>query len=143
MINDNVVSKQKNIIKIMSRFPCFWLIFPSLLMFCLENHPGLVGPSVPCGGLLQFMAVRSPSISMLMWPNLMLVFLHWILQVYQQLYSLVSTWHSTLWRIFSPWREQVQYKRRDLQDPQEKMLYILKLLMRLEPHGLLSLRRSL
>lgn len=76
MIYDNFVSKQKNIFKIMSRFPCFWLIFPSLLMFCLESQTGLVGTSVLRGGLLEFMAVSSPSISMLMGPNLMLVFLH-------------------------------------------------------------------
>lgn len=109
----------------MNRFRCFWLIFPSLLMFCLESHTGLAGTSVPREGLLQFMAARGPSISMFMWPNLTLVFLHWIFQVYQQLHSLISTWHSTLWHIFSPWCEHLQYKKRDLQDPQEKVLYII------------------
>lgn len=66
MIYANFVSKQKNIIKIMSRFPCFRLIFPSLLMICLEGQTGLVGTSLLGGGLLQFTAMSSPSISMLM-----------------------------------------------------------------------------
>lgn len=131
--------KQKIIVEIVNRFLALGL--SSCRCLCWPGSPsrvsGLLG--ISWGPIIEHDCGEALSETWLdlIWCRF---FLPWISQVYQQSCNLVSTSRSTLWLICLPWYEQLQYKRFS-QGPQGgKKNFILKLLMRSQPHTVSSLR---